>query len=68
MQILESRARLYNVHDLAEENIYNDIYDTSKQLLISNAQPRASIDILNNMIGNIVQTEYIEDGQLIVHV
>lgn len=65
MQILESRARLYNVHDLAEENIYNDIYDTSKQLLISNAQPRASIDILNNMIGNIVKNEYMEDGQLI---
>ena len=64
IKILQSRAEMYGVADQAEDGIYDQIYDTSKRILISNAQPRASIDMLNNMIGEIVSREYMEDGKL----
>ena len=65
INILKSRAKQYNVLDYAEDGIFGEIYDISKQILISNSQPRASIDILNNVIGNITKTEYMKDGKLI---
>ena len=65
MNILESRAKQYNVLEYVEDGIFGEIYDVSKQILISNSQPRASIDILNNIIGNITKNEYMQDGQLV---
>ena len=65
IRILESLAKVNNVYELAEPNIFEDIYETSRQILISNAQPRASIDILLNVIGNMTKTEYMRNGELV---
>ena len=65
INILKSRAKQYGALDLAEETVFDDIYDTSKRILISNSQPRASIDILLNIIGNITKTEFMRDGKLV---
>ena len=63
--ILKSRARQYNVDDKAEDDIYDAIYDISKEILLSNSQPRASIDIFNSLIGTVTKDEYMKDGKLI---
>lgn len=65
VNILKARAKMYGVLGVAEEGVFDEIYDTSKRILLSNAQPRASIDILLNIIGNITKTEYMRDGKLI---
>lgn len=65
IRILESLAKVNNVYELAEPSIFDDIYETSRQILISNAQPRASIDILLNVIGNMTKTEYMRNGELV---
>lgn len=65
INILKSRAEQYGVDKFADESVFREIYDTSKQILISNSQPRASIDILLNMVGNITKNEYMKDGELI---
>lgn len=65
INILKSRAIQYDVDSFASETIYSEIYDTASQILISNSQPRASIDILLNMVGNITKTEYMKNGKLI---
>lgn len=65
INILKSRAKQYNVDGFASENIYSEIYDTASQILISNSQPRASIDILLNMVGNITKIEYMKNGKLV---
>lgn len=65
INILKSRAKQYGAFNLADETVFDDIYDTSKRILISNSQPRASIDILLNIIGNITKTEFMRDGKLV---
>lgn len=65
INILKSRSKKHGVLNMASPNIFSEIYDTSKQILISNSQPRASIDILNNIIGNLTKTERMEHGELI---
>lgn len=65
INILKSRSKKHGVLNMASPNIFSEIYDTSKQILISNSQPRASIDILNNIIGNLTKTERMEHGKLI---
>lgn len=65
INILKSRAKQYNVLELADEAVFGEIYDTSRRILISNSQPRASIDILLNCIGNVTKVEYMKDGKLI---
>lgn len=65
INILKSRSKKHGVLKMASPNIFSEIYDTSKQILISNSQPRASIDILNNIIGNLTKTECMEHGELI---
>lgn len=65
INILKSRAREHHALDLADKTIFGEIYDVSNQILISNSQPRSSIDILLNMIGNVTKTEYMKDGKLI---
>lgn len=65
INILKSRAKKNHVFELAEPSIFGEIYDTSKQILISNSQPRASIDILMNIIGNLTKSEKMEHGTLI---
>lgn len=64
IRVLENRAKQHGVYDLLDKDVLNDIYTESRRLLMSNAQPRASIDILNSMIGDIVKKEYMENGQL----
>lgn len=64
LQILRLVATTYNVLDLAEPTVFEDIYDTSRQILISNSQPRASMDMLLNIIGNMTKTEYMQNGEL----
>lgn len=64
MNVLQSRAERYGVDKLASPKIYGEIYDAAKQFLPSNSQPRASIDILLNMVGNITKNEYMNNGEL----
>lgn len=64
LSILENRAKQHGVLDLLEDGILEEIYIESKRILISNAQPRASIDVLNSMIGDTVKKEYMENGVL----
>lgn len=64
IHILENRARQHGVEGLLDEGVLDDIYAESKRILISNAQPRASIDILNSMIGDTVKSEHMENGRL----
>lgn len=65
ISVLKSRAEQYGVADIADPDIYGEIYDTSRQILISNSQPRASIDILLNMVGNITKREYMKNGKIL---
>ena len=64
IHILRNRAKQNGVEDLLDDGILEDIYDESRSILLSNAQPRASIDILNSMIGDTVKKEYMKDGKL----
>ena len=65
INILKSRAKQHNVAELAEDGIFDAIYDISKEILLSNSQPRASIDIFNSLIGAITKDEYMENGKLV---
>lgn len=65
ISILENRAKQHGVEHLLETDVLNEIYVESKRILLSNAQPRASIDTLNSMIGDIVKCEYMQDGELV---
>lgn len=62
---LEDRARKQGVYSHLDKGVLEDIYMESKRILMSNAQPRASIDILNSMIGDIVKSEYMVNGGLV---
>lgn len=64
IQVLKSRLRQYGVDEYAEDGICDEIYETAKQYLPMNAQPRASIDLLLDMVGAITTREYMRDGQL----
>lgn len=65
INILKSRSKQYGVYDLASPNIFEEIYDTSKQILLSNSQPRASLDILLNIVGNLTKDEKMVNGELV---
>lgn len=65
IKILRGRAAEHKALEHLDESVLVEIYDESRRILLDNAQPRASIDILNDMIGEAVKTEYMEDGQLI---
>lgn len=65
MHVLENRAKQHGVFELLDKGVLDDIYIESRRLLMSNAQPRASIDILNSMIGDTVKSERMENGKLI---
>lgn len=65
INILKLRAKKHGVDKMASPDIYGEIYDTSKEILISNSQPRASIDILMNVVGNMTKNEYMKNGKLI---
>lgn len=65
INILKSRSKQYGVYNLASPKIFEEIYDTSKQILLSNSQPRASLDILLNIVGNLTKDEKMVDGQLV---
>ena len=65
INILKVRAKQHGVDQMASPDIYGEIYDTSKEILISNSQPRASIDILMNVVGNMTKNEYMKNGKLI---
>lgn len=65
IRVLENRAKQHNVLEQLDKNVLEEIYVESKRILMSNAQPRASIDILNSMIGDIVKCEYMENGKLV---
>ena len=65
IHVLENRARQHGVIDHLDKGVLEEIYIESKRLLMSNAQPRASIDILNSMIGDTIKSERMENGKLI---
>lgn len=65
LHVLENRAKQHGVLEHLDKGVLEDIYIESKRLLMSNAQPRASIDILNSMIGDTVKREHIENGRLV---
>lgn len=64
LRVLENRAKEHGVYNYLDKGILEDIYTESKRLLMSNAQPRASIDILNSMIGDTVKSERMVHGRL----
>lgn len=64
LSILENRAKQHGVSHLLDEGILDAIYTESKRILISNAQPRASIDTLNSMIGDTIKREWMQTGKL----
>lgn len=64
IRVLKSRLQQYSVDEYAEEGICDEIYDTAKQYLPMNAQPRASIDLLLDMVGAITSREYMRGGKL----
>lgn len=65
IHVLENRAKQHGVLELLDKGVLEDIYLESKRILMSNAQPRASIDILNSMIGDTVKGEHMENGKLV---
>lgn len=65
LHVLENRAKQHGVYEHLDKGVLEDIYTESKRLLMSNAQPRASIDILNSMIGDTIKTEYMQNGKLV---
>lgn len=65
IHVLENRAKQHGVLEYLDKGVLEDIYLESKRILMSNAQPRASIDILNSMIGDTVKSEHMEHGKLI---
>lgn len=65
LHVLENRARQHGVIEHLDAGVLEDIYIESRRLLMSNAQPRASIDILNSMIGDTVKSERMEKGKLV---
>lgn len=65
IHVLENRAKQHGVLEYLDKGVLEDIYIESKRLLMSNAQPRASIDILNSMIGDTVKSEHMENGKLV---
>lgn len=65
ISILRSRAMQHGVYDITDETVYDEIYHYAKHILISNSQPRASIDMLNNMIARAIKYERMEDGKLV---
>lgn len=64
IKILQGRAEQHGVEELLAPDILESIYHESKRILISNSQPRASIDILLSMIGETIKDEWMEDGVL----
>ena len=65
IHVLENRAKQHGVLEYLDKGVLEDIYLESKRILMSNAQPRASIDILNSMIGDTVKNEHMEHGKLV---
>ena len=65
IHVLENRAKQHGVLEYLDKGVLEDIYLESKRILMSNAQPRASIDILNSMIGDTVKSEHMEHGKLV---
>lgn len=64
ISILENRAKQHGVAGLLDNGVLDEIYLESKRILLSNAQPRASIDTLNSMIGDTVKQEFMKNGEL----
>lgn len=64
ISILQNRAKQHGVENLLEDGILEEVYIQSKRILISNAQPRASIDTFNSMVGDTIKKEYMKDGKL----
>lgn len=65
LHVLENRAKQHGVIEHLDAGVLEEIYIESRRLLMSNAQPRASIDILNSMIGDTVKNERMENGKLV---
>ena len=65
LHVLENRAKQHGVIEHLDAGVLEEIYIESRRLLMSNAQPRASIDILNSMIGDTVKSERMENGKLV---
>lgn len=65
LKILAGRAAQHGVSHLLAPSILEEVYNESKQVLLSNSQPRASIDILLSMIGDTVKSEHMVDGKVV---
>lgn len=64
VQILQKRAIRHNVLDLCDPNIFKEVYNVSKQVEPSKSQPRASVDIFNNIIGSVTKKEVMQKGKI----
>ena len=64
VKILQARAKKHGVAHLCAPNIFTDVYNVSKQVEPSKSQPRASVDIFNNIIGNVTKMEIMQKGKI----
>lgn len=65
LSILKKRADVHGLTGYYDPEVFGDIYDTSKSILLSNSQPRASLDLLLDMVGLVTKSERMEHGELV---
>ena len=65
IEVLKGRAKRHGVIEYCDPNIYGEVYDISKQVEPSKSQPRASVDIFNNIIGNITKSARMHKGKVV---
>ena len=63
LKIMENVAKRTGVLNLCEPNLFDEIYQRSKQYLPFNAQPRASKDLFSEMIGVVTKNVEYQNGQ-----
>ena len=64
LTILKKRTEVHGLLPYCDPAIFSEVYDTSKNILISNSQPRASLDLLMDMIGAVTKSEQMINGKL----
>lgn len=65
LTILKNRAKEHGVEALLDEGVLEEVYTETKRMLPANAQPRASIDVFNSMIGDVVKRDAMQQGKLV---
>lgn len=62
IEVLKGRARKHGVDKYCSPEIFEEVYDVSRQVEPSKAQPRASVDIFNSIVGHVTLEEKMING------